>query len=61
MRTAEELQEVLELNVWANGTEHCSNCEHDLSQRDYDDTHCPRCGQRYKETQRVNKGENIDD
>ena len=61
MRTAEDLQEVRELRVWANGTEHCSNCEHDLSQRDYDDTHCPRCGQRYKEAQRVNKGDNFDD
>lgn len=56
-----EKQTVKELRVWANGTEHCSNCDHDLSQRDYDDTHCPRCGQRYKEEQRVNKGDNIDD
>ena len=62
MRTAEELQEVLELNVWANGTEHCSNCEHDLTyRRDYDDTHCPRCGQRYREEQRVYKGVNFDE
>lgn len=56
-----ERQKVKELRTWANGTEHCSNCDHDLSQRDYDDTHCPRCGQRYKETQRVNKGDNFDD
>lgn len=56
-----EKQTVKELRVWANGTEHCSNCDHDLSQRDYDDTHCPRCGQRYKETQRVNKGDIFND
>lgn len=53
---AEELQEVKKLITWANGTEHCSNCEHDLTQRSYDDTHCCRCGQRFKEEQGVNKG-----
>lgn len=50
------LQKVKALGTWANGTEHCSNCEHDLTQRSYDDTHCSRCGQRFKEVQRVNKG-----
>lgn len=55
-KSAFEKQIVKELRTWANGTERCSNCDHDLTQRDSADTHCSRCGQRFKEVQRVNKG-----
>lgn len=59
-RGALEKQIVKELRVWANGTEHCSNCDHNLSYRDSADTHCSRCGQRFKEVQRLNKGDKND-
>ena len=32
--------------VWANGTEHCPCCEHDLTYISSEDEYCCRCGQR---------------
>ena len=32
--------------VWANGTLHCPNCEHDLTYISSEDEYCCRCGQR---------------
>lgn len=53
--SALEKQKEKELYVYLNGSEHCPNCEHDLTQRDSSDTHCSRCGQRFKEEQRVSR------
>jgi hypothetical protein len=52
--TVEECKEAIErqtlkdVYVWANGSEHCPNCDFDITQRDFDDRFCCRCGQRYK-------------
>ena len=32
--------------VWDNGTQHCPNCEHDLTYISSEDEYCCRCGQR---------------
>ena len=32
--------------IWADGTEHCPYCEHDLTYISSEDEYCCRCGQR---------------
>ena len=32
--------------IWADGTEHCTYCEHDLTYISSEDEYCCRCGQR---------------
>lgn len=32
--------------TWDDGTEHCPNCEHDLTYISSEDEYCCRCGQR---------------
>ena len=32
--------------VWANGTEHCPCCEHNVTYISSEDEYCCRCGQR---------------
>ena len=50
----EELIEALEkqipkeIYIYSNGTEHCPNCDHDITQISFDDTYCARCGQKLK-------------
>lgn len=34
------------LVVWDNGTQHCPNCEHDLTYISSEDEYCCRCGQK---------------
>ena len=52
--TVEECKEALEkqipkdIYIYANGTEHCPNCDHDISQISFDDVYCSRCGQKLK-------------
>ena len=41
-----EKQVAKKLVVWADGTEHCPNCEHDLTYISSEDEYCCRCGQR---------------
>ena len=33
------------LHIYANGSEHCPNCDHDITQISFDDVYCSRCGQ----------------
>ena len=35
------------LVVWDNGTQHCPNCEHDLTYISSEDEYCCRCGQKF--------------
>ena len=32
--------------IWADGTEHCPYCEHDLTYISSEDEYCCRCGQK---------------
>lgn len=41
-----EKQIAKKIVVWANGTQHCPNCEHDLTYISSEDEYCCRCGQR---------------
>ena len=41
-----EKQIAKKLVVWDNGTQHCPNCEHDLTYISSEDEYCCRCGQR---------------
>ena len=41
-----EKQVAKKLVVWDNGTQHCPNCEHDLTYISSEDEYCCRCGQR---------------
>ena len=41
-----ERQVAKKLVVWDNGTQHCPNCEHDLTYISSEDEYCCRCGQR---------------
>ena len=41
-----ERQKPKDVYVYANGTEHCPNCEFDVTQTSIDDIYCSRCGQR---------------
>ena len=36
------------IHIYANGTEHCPNCDHDITQISFDDIYCSRCGQKLK-------------
>ena len=33
--------------VWANGTEHCPCCEHNVTYISSEDEYCCRCGQKF--------------
>ena len=37
-----------DIYIYANGTEHCPTCDHDITQISYDDVYCSRCGQKLK-------------
>jgi formamidopyrimidine-DNA glycosylase len=37
-----------DIYIYANGTEHCPNCDHDITQISFDDVYCSRCGQKLK-------------
>ena len=39
-----EKQIAKKLVVWDNGTQHCPNCEHDLTYISSEDEYCCRCG-----------------
>ena len=39
-----EKQVAKKLVVWDNGTQHCPNCEHDLTYISSEDEYCCRCG-----------------
>ena len=41
-----EKQVAKKLVIWADGTEHCPYCEHDLTYISSEDEYCCRCGQR---------------
>ena len=41
-----EKQVAKKLVVWDNGTQHCPNCEHDLTYISSEDEYCCRCGQK---------------
>ena len=41
-----EKQVAKKLVVWDNGTQHCPNCEHDLTYISSEDEYCCRCGKR---------------
>ena len=41
-----EKQIAKKLVVWDNGTQHCPNCEHDLTYISSEDEYCCRCGQK---------------
>ena len=41
-----EKQVAKKLVVWDNGTQHCPNCEHDLTYISSEYEYCCRCGQR---------------
>ena len=45
---ADELERQIakKLVVWDNGTQHCPNCEHDLTYISSEDEYCCRCGQK---------------
>ena len=45
---ADELEKQIakKLVVWDNGTQHCPNCEHDLTYISSEDEYCCRCGQK---------------
>lgn len=40
-----EKQVAKDIHIYANGSEHCPNCDHDITQISYDDVYCSRCGQ----------------
>ena len=42
-----EKQVAKKLVVWDNGTQHCPNCEHDLTYISSEDEYCCRCGQKF--------------
>ena len=42
-----EKQIAKKLVVWDNGTQHCPNCEHDLTYISSEDEYCCRCGQKF--------------
>lgn len=46
MINALEKQIAKKPEVWANGTLHCPNCEHNLTYISSEDEYCCRCGQR---------------
>ena len=46
INTVVEKQVAKKLVVWDNGTQHCPNCEHDLTYISSEDEYCCRCGQR---------------
>lgn len=41
-----EKQIAKKLVVWDNGTQHCPNCEHDLTYISSEDEYCCGCGQK---------------
>ncbi len=41
-----EKQTAKKPETWADGTEHCPYCEHDLTYISSEDEYCCRCGQR---------------
>lgn len=43
-----EKQIAKDIYIYANGTEHCPNCDHDITQISFDDVYCSRCGQKLK-------------
>ena len=48
--SAEALEKQIpkDIYIYANGTEHCPTCDHDITQISIDDVYCSRCGQRLK-------------
>lgn len=42
-----EKQVAKKLETWADGTEHCPYCEHDLTYISSEDEYCCRCGQKF--------------
>lgn len=48
-KKAIERQTLKDVYVWANGSEHCPNCDFNITSRSCDDRFCCRCGQRFKE------------
>ena len=47
-KEAREKQKEKDIYIFFNRTEHCPNCDHDITQISFDDIYCSRCGQRLK-------------
>ena len=47
-KKAKDKQDPKEIYIYANGTEHCPNCDTDITQISFDDVYCSRCGQKLK-------------